>query len=161
MTCERLLDITNGQVFLSGVTVDSAAVYRCNTGFELVGDSSRTCQSSGLWSGAEPSCTRELQNLDNVYILEYIRTCNTNSLINRTSTSVNVSSSVRQLLVVIVWTTLRTVVLNSPALKLAQWPPTRAPLVSSSLVPSLVTVYPLGSGLAQLQSAKVRTRGLL
>ncbi len=58
--CERLLDIDNGQVFLSGVTVDSAAVYRCNIGFELVGESSRTCQSSGLWSGAEPICTREL-----------------------------------------------------------------------------------------------------
>ena len=57
--CERLLDIANGRVVLSGLTVGSLASYTCNTGFNLVGNSARTCQSNGLWSGVEPFCTRE------------------------------------------------------------------------------------------------------
>ena len=57
--CERLLDIANGRVVLSGLTVGSLASYTCNTGFNLVGNSARTCQSNGFWSGVEPFCTRE------------------------------------------------------------------------------------------------------
>ena len=56
--CERLQDIRNGQVDLSGRTVGSTATYSCNRGFVLVGSSTRICQSNGQWSGSEPSCGR-------------------------------------------------------------------------------------------------------
>lgn len=59
MTCGRLQDIVNGAVIVSGVTVDSTAVYSCNKGFELVGDNPRICQSNGIWSGSEPVCVRK------------------------------------------------------------------------------------------------------
>ena len=32
------------------------AIYRCNTGYNLVGNRTRTCQSGGVWSGSEPTC---------------------------------------------------------------------------------------------------------
>ena len=32
------------------------AFYTCNHGYRLAGGSSRTCQSSGRWSGVEPRC---------------------------------------------------------------------------------------------------------
>ena len=56
--CERLPDISNGEVELSGRTVGSTATYSCNQGFVLVGSSTRICQSNGQWSGSEPSCGR-------------------------------------------------------------------------------------------------------
>ena len=56
--CERLPDINNGQVDLSGRTLGSTATYTCNQGFVLVGSSTRICQSNGQWSGSEPSCGR-------------------------------------------------------------------------------------------------------
>ena len=37
-------------------TFASAAEYRCSDGFELIGNSTRTCQASGDWSGEEPTC---------------------------------------------------------------------------------------------------------
>ena len=30
----------------------------CNTGYELTGSDSRTCQSDGSWNGTETMCTR-------------------------------------------------------------------------------------------------------
>ena len=32
--------------------------YTCVDGFELIGNSSRTCLSTGMWSNDEPRCTR-------------------------------------------------------------------------------------------------------
>ena len=37
-------------------TVGSTATYRCNTGYNLVGNRQRTCRSNGQWSGEEPIC---------------------------------------------------------------------------------------------------------
>jgi len=45
-----------------GDTVD----YECDAGFRLVGDSQRTCQSSGSWSGNVPECQRKWLNICNV-----------------------------------------------------------------------------------------------
>ena len=56
--CERLPDISNGQVDLSGRTVGSTTTYSCNKGFVLVGSSTRICQRNGQWSGSQPSCGR-------------------------------------------------------------------------------------------------------
>ncbi len=59
--CEQLEGIANGRVELTGTTVGSRATYSCDSGYLLVGDVSRTCQSSGTWSGNEPFCKSEPQ----------------------------------------------------------------------------------------------------
>jgi len=33
-----------------------ACSFTCNTGYELTGNSNRTCQNNGSWSGSEISC---------------------------------------------------------------------------------------------------------
>lgn len=40
--------------------VNDVVVYRCEDGFRLVGASSRSCQSSGQWTGSLPRCEGEL-----------------------------------------------------------------------------------------------------
>ena len=35
--------------------------FTCNTGYELTGSDTRTCQSDGSWSGSEAMCTGNLQ----------------------------------------------------------------------------------------------------
>ena len=54
--CPELRDIAKGSVEVSGTTVGSRATYRCNSGYTLVGNKVRTCQSNRQWSGREPSC---------------------------------------------------------------------------------------------------------
>ena len=55
--CGSLTDPANGQVDLtSGTTFGQTATYSCNTGYNLVGDSTRTCQATGVWSGSAPTC---------------------------------------------------------------------------------------------------------
>ena len=56
ITCDRLQDIRNGKVVLSGTSVGSTASYSCNVGYVLVGGSTRVCQLNGEWTGEEPSC---------------------------------------------------------------------------------------------------------
>ena len=57
MDCGSLTDPANGQVDLtSGTTFGLNATYNCNTGYNLVGDSTRTCQATGNWSGSKPTC---------------------------------------------------------------------------------------------------------
>ena len=55
--CGTLNDTTNGRVSHSaGTTFGQTATYSCDTGYTLVGDSTRTCQADGMWSGSEPTC---------------------------------------------------------------------------------------------------------
>ena len=55
--CGTLTDPANGQVDLtSGTTFRQTATYSCNAGYNLVGDSTRTCQATGVWSGSVPTC---------------------------------------------------------------------------------------------------------
>ena len=55
--CGSLTDPANGQVDLtSGTIFRQTATYSCNTGYNLVGDSTRTCQATGVWSGSAPTC---------------------------------------------------------------------------------------------------------
>ena len=53
---------TNGQRSLSSTTYNSVVTYTCDVGYTLQGSNSRTCQSSGLWSGSVPQCSRMLNN---------------------------------------------------------------------------------------------------
>lgn len=56
LPCPELEVPTNGEVNITSSNVGSTATYTCNTGFELVGQRSRSCQSSGIWSGTAPTC---------------------------------------------------------------------------------------------------------
>ena len=47
----------NGQVIrANGTTFRQTATYSCNTGYNLVGDSTRMCQATGVWFGSAPTC---------------------------------------------------------------------------------------------------------
>ena len=51
------LDIINGYIsYSTGTTYNSVATYSCDTGYELQGGQTRTCQNNGTWSGDMPSC---------------------------------------------------------------------------------------------------------
>ena len=55
--CGSLTDVVNGSVtHTSGTAFGGTATYSCNTGYNLVGDSTRTCQATGVWSGSAPTC---------------------------------------------------------------------------------------------------------
>ena len=54
--CGSLPGPANGQVTLTAGTFGQTATYSCNTGYSLVGDSTRTCQAGGSWSGSAPTC---------------------------------------------------------------------------------------------------------
>jgi CUB/sushi domain-containing protein len=45
--------IQNGYVI---ITPDNTAIYRCNEGYEVIGDIQRECQSNGMLTGAQPTC---------------------------------------------------------------------------------------------------------
>ena len=57
MDCGNLTHPANGQVNLTaGTSLGQTVTYSCNTGYNLVGDSTRTCQATGNWSGSAPTC---------------------------------------------------------------------------------------------------------
>ena len=57
MDCRSLTDPANGQAtHTAGTTFGQIATYSCNTGYNLVGDSTRMCQATGQWSGSAPTC---------------------------------------------------------------------------------------------------------
>ena len=59
--CHALANPANGQVsHPAGTTFGQKATYSCNTDYDLVGGSTRTCQATGVWSGSAPTCHRML-----------------------------------------------------------------------------------------------------
>ncbi|XP_064386127.1 sushi, von Willebrand factor type A, EGF and pentraxin domain-containing protein 1-like isoform X2 [Halichondria panicea] len=55
--CGDLTDPTDGAVNTSsGTTFNMNATYSCNTGYNLNGTNTRTCQADRMWSGNEPAC---------------------------------------------------------------------------------------------------------
>ena len=59
--CGTLTDPANGSVnHTAGTTFRQTATYSCDTGYNLVGDSTRTCNATGQWSGRAPTCERML-----------------------------------------------------------------------------------------------------
>ena len=56
--CEKLTDPANGNVKVSGIYPGDKAIYKCDIGYILVGESSRKCLPSGKWSGEAPKCAR-------------------------------------------------------------------------------------------------------
>ena len=68
--CGNLTDPANGSVtHTSGTTFGQTATYSCNTGYNLVGDSTRTCQATGNWSGSAPTCVGMLLMSNLILIL--------------------------------------------------------------------------------------------
>ena len=60
--CDTLSSPSNGSVFQTGTTFGETANYTCNPGFKLMGESTRICQDTGLWSGIAPTCQRKFQH---------------------------------------------------------------------------------------------------
>ena len=59
--CGTQTNPDNGQVIrANGTTFGQTATYSCDTSYNLVGHSTRTCQATGVWSGNEPICERML-----------------------------------------------------------------------------------------------------
>ena len=61
--CPFIADVTNGVVDCSlgddGVhSYEDTCNFTCNTGYELIGNDTRTCQSDGSWSGSNDVCRR-------------------------------------------------------------------------------------------------------
>ena len=73
VNCGTLTDPANGQVsHTAGTTLGQTATYSCDTGYNLVGNTNRICQATGVWSGREPICQGML--LLEYYVLEYVYT---------------------------------------------------------------------------------------
>ena len=61
-----MADPVNGQVnHTAGTTFRQTATYSCKTGYSLVGDSTHTCQATGIWSGSAPTC-------EGVYVINLV-----------------------------------------------------------------------------------------
>ena len=59
MDCGDLTNPANGHVSYTAETTymtGQLATYICNTGYNLVGNSTRTCLARGVWSGNTPTC---------------------------------------------------------------------------------------------------------
>jgi len=57
LTCPGLANPTNGSVSAPTTNRGDSAVYSCDTGYNLLGSKTRTCQADGTWNAAEPTCT--------------------------------------------------------------------------------------------------------
>ena len=61
VNCGTLTNPSNGRVIhTAGTTFRQTANYSCNTGYNLVGNSTRSCQATRRWSGSAPTCLRML-----------------------------------------------------------------------------------------------------
>ena len=70
VVCGNLTDPDNGSVYhTAGTTFGQTATYSCNTGYNLVGDSTLSCQAIGNWSGSAPTCQGML--LHSVYLWSF------------------------------------------------------------------------------------------
>ncbi|XP_045583570.2 sushi, von Willebrand factor type A, EGF and pentraxin domain-containing protein 1 isoform X3 [Procambarus clarkii] len=58
ITCPEPQPLEFGKMTMeSGASIFGASLaYQCNTGYILIGDSSSTCDSNGLWTGVSPRC---------------------------------------------------------------------------------------------------------
>ena len=56
--CGYLSSPRHGRVSVTTRDVGDRVTYTCNSGFRLIGSSTRTCLSDGSWSGSQPICSR-------------------------------------------------------------------------------------------------------
>ncbi|XP_052280448.1 sushi, von Willebrand factor type A, EGF and pentraxin domain-containing protein 1-like [Dreissena polymorpha] len=55
--CGPINSPANGNINLNGTTFGNIISYTCIFGHALIGDKSRVCLASGVWSGSDPVCT--------------------------------------------------------------------------------------------------------
>lgn len=58
LLCPELPKPYDGNVSWTGLTPGSTAEYICFTGFKPNGNTMRTCEIGGIWSGQEPTCLK-------------------------------------------------------------------------------------------------------
>ena len=68
VSCPSLSDPNNGMINCSlgdngTLSYEDTCSFTCNTGYELTGSDTRTCQSDGSWSGSDAVCSRGKHNL--------------------------------------------------------------------------------------------------
>ena len=69
--CGTLSSPERGQVSHTGrTTFGQTATYSCDTGYNLVGSSTRTCLAIGVWSGSASMCQRKLL-LSDIHVCMY------------------------------------------------------------------------------------------
>ena len=56
IVCDVLSNPVNGRAITTGTGFGDTARYYCEYGYELIGNVTVTCQSSGNWSGSPPIC---------------------------------------------------------------------------------------------------------
>ena len=57
--CPKLHSLVNGYLSSSNDSYNASVTYMCNSGYHIRnGDQTRTCLSTGLWSGRVPYCER-------------------------------------------------------------------------------------------------------
>ena len=64
-------DPENGRVSLSGTTYNSVVTYSCSSGYDLIGNNTRTCLETGNWSGGESICTSKSDSQTVVLIINH------------------------------------------------------------------------------------------
>lgn len=57
--CGYVGSITNGHVSVTKPSYGGVATFECDEGYEMNGDSTRSCQLNGKWSGKNPECASE------------------------------------------------------------------------------------------------------
>ena len=82
--CLTLTDPDNGIIDCplrdGGVSsYEDTCRFTCNTGYELTGSETRTCQSDGSWSGTDDVCRRSMiactiDSIVTVYVHAYMHT---------------------------------------------------------------------------------------
>ena len=68
VSCPSLSEPSNGIIDCTiendrGPSYEDICSFTCNTGYELTGSESRTCQSDGSWSGSVAMCVRGERNI--------------------------------------------------------------------------------------------------
>ena len=63
VSCTSLTGPVNGMINCSlgddgAPSYEDTCSFTCNTGYELTGSDTRTCQNDGSWSGSEASCNK-------------------------------------------------------------------------------------------------------
>ena len=61
--CEQLTNTNNGMIDCSlgddkVPSYEDTCIFTCNTGYELTGSDTRTCQSDGSWNGSNAACRK-------------------------------------------------------------------------------------------------------
>ena len=57
--CGSLPAPSNGHITVTASTFGGEATYNCDTGYNLIGNTSRMCAAKGDWTGSAPTCQSE------------------------------------------------------------------------------------------------------